>query len=85
MNYQKIEELFVDFILEIIGPTEEKENKRKGIILLIKSIIVNMLNTKLPDYEIYLIPYGSFPCKTYLKDANIDITIFLNQNLQKKY
>ena len=84
MNYQKIEELFVDFILEIIGPTEEKENKRKGIILLIKSIIVNMFNTKLPDYEIYLIPYGSFPCKTYLKDANIDITIFFESKSSKK-
>lgn len=84
MNYKKLEELFVDFILDLIGPTEERENERNTNISIIKSILINSFNYKLPDYNIYILPYGSFPFKTYLKNGDIDLTIILEKKISKK-
>ena len=39
---------------------------------------------ELTDYIIYVIPYGSFPVKSYLKDADIDITICLWSKINKR-
>ena len=76
MNYKKIEELFVDFILNVIGPNEKSESDRNINLSYVKGIILNILTKKLPDYRTHILAYGSFPIKTYLKDADIDITIF---------
>ena len=84
MNYKKIEELFVDLILEIIAPNIEREKERNDSFSIIKEIIINKLYSKLPDYFIYILPYGSFPAKTYLKNADIDITIFFELKSSKK-
>ena len=84
MNYKKIEELFVDFILGIIGPNEERERERNSNLSIVKDIITRILTKKLPDYITHVLPYGSFPIKTYLKDADIDITIFFESKLDKK-
>ena len=84
MNYKKIEELFVDLILEIIAPNIEREKERNDSFSLIKEIIIKKLYSKLPDYFIYILPYGSFPAKTYLKNADIDITIFFELKSSKK-
>ncbi len=83
MNYKKIEELFVDFILDIIGPNEERENERNNNLSIVQKIISKILTNRLPDYITYVLPYGSFPIKTYLKDADIDITIFLQSKSEK--
>ena len=84
MNYKEIEELFIDFILDIIGPNIESENERSSHLKIIKDIILNILKKKLPDYETHVLPYGSFPIKMYLKDADIDITIFFESKVDKK-
>ena len=84
MNYKEIEELFVDFILNIIGPNEESENDRNINLKIITDLILNILKQKLPDYIAHVLPYGSFPIKTYLKDADIDITIFLESKSKKE-
>lgn len=84
MNYKKIEELFVDLILEIIAPNKEREKERNESFSIIKEIIIKKLYSKLPDYFIYILPYGSFPAKTYLKNADIDITIFFELKSSKK-
>ena len=84
MNYKKIEELFVDLILEIIAPNIEREKERNDSFSIIKEIIIKKLYSKLPDYFIYILPYGSFPAKTYLKNADIDITIFFELKSSKK-
>ena len=83
MNYKKIEELFVDLILEIIAPNIEREKERNDSFSIIKEIIIKKLYSKLPDYFIYILPYGSFPAKTYLKNADIDITIFFELKSSK--
>ena len=51
---------------------------------LIKGIIAENLVKELTDYIIYVIPYGSFPVKSYLKDADIDITICLWSKINKR-
>ena len=51
---------------------------------IIKGIITDILKKELPDYIKYVIPYGSFPVKSYLKDADIDITICFESKKDKK-
>ena len=84
MNYQKIEELFVDFILDLIGPNAAREDERNHNLTFVQGIISNILSEKLPDYKAHVLTYGSFPTKTYLKDADIDITIFFESKINKK-
>ena len=84
MNYNKIEELFVDFILDITGPTLERESERSVNLKIVEGIITKIFQIKLPDFTTYLLPYGSYPIKTYLKNADIDITIFFESKIDKK-
>ena len=84
MNYKKLEELFVDYILSIIGPDSTTESQRINNLKIIKEIIIEVLKKELPDYITYVIPYGSFPIKTYLKDADVDITICFESKKEKK-
>ena len=84
MNYNKIEELYVDFILDIIGPNLEREMERNTNLNIVKNIIIKIFNNKLPDYETFIFPYGSYPIKTYLKNADIDITIFFESKSEHK-
>lgn len=42
MNYNKIEELFVDFILDIIGPNLVRENERNEHLKMLKKIITEI-------------------------------------------
>ena len=84
MNYKKLEELFVDYILSIIGPDSITESQRTNNLKIIKQIIIEVLKKELPDYITYVIPYGSFPVKTYLKDADVDITICFESKKEKK-
>ena len=77
MQSEKLEKLFVDFILKRVGPNEESENERNSKFIFIKNIIASSISAKYPDYIPYIFTYGSFPIKTYLKEADIDITIIL--------
>ena len=77
MNKAKIQRLFVDFILNEVGPNEEKEKERNMKYNLVKQIIENSLITNYPNYIPHLFLYGSFSIKTYLKDSDIDIAIVL--------
>ena len=83
MNYKKIEELFVDFILDLTGPTPDQEDERIVKFEATKNIIINKLNKEFPLYDTYILPYGSFPMKVYLKNADIDITIILQSKDEK--
>ena len=83
MNYKKIEELFVDFILDLTGPTPDQEDERIVKFEATKNIIINKLNKEFPLYDTYILPYGSFPMKVYLKNADIDITIILQSKNEK--
>ena len=77
MQSEKVERLFVDFILNEIGPSEEKEKDRNEKYNLVKQIMQNALILNYPEYIPHIFLYGSFSIKTYLKDSDIDITIIL--------
>ena len=74
----------MDFILDILGPNANTENDRNTKLKVVKTIITNLFNQKLPDYITHVYQYGSFPIKTYLKDADIDITIFFESKIEKR-
>jgi len=81
MQSEKIEKLFVEFILNVIGPTEKRENDRNVEYLRVKQIIEETISSKFTEYIPHIFLYGSFPIKTYLKEADIDITIIIeNKN-----
>ena len=84
MNYKKIEELYVDFILDLTGPSQQLEEVRETNFTIVKNIIFNVLNKNFPAHNAYILPYGSYPMKSYLKNADIDITIFLQSKEEEK-
>ena len=53
-------------------------------LIILQVIIIEVFKKKLLDYITYVIPYGSFPIKTYLKDADVDITICFESKKEKK-
>lgn len=83
MDYKKVEELFFDYILSILGPNSSTEELRNNYLDKIKQIITDILVIKLPDYNTHVITYGSFPAKSYLKSADIDITILIESKKGK--
>jgi len=84
MNYNKVEQLYVDFILDLIGPNQDRENQRKINLSIVKDIITKTFDSKLPDFKTYIKAYGSYPIKTYLNNADIDITIFFESKKEQK-
>ena len=83
MNYKKIEELYVDFILELTGPNYELEKLRERNFDLVKRIIIDVFNKQFQDCITYIFHYGSHSTKTYLKNADIDLTILLESKEDK--
>ena len=83
MDYKKLEELFVDYILDIIGPDKEREREREYNLNIINIIINEVLRKNISEYITHIIPYGSFPAKTYLKDADIDITLCFESKINR--
>ncbi|MCQ2819847.1 MAG: nucleotidyltransferase domain-containing protein [archaeon] len=84
MNNFKIERVFSNYMLDLIGPTEERETKFNSVFKMVKIIISERLNKKFPDYESKIFPYGSVPLKTYLKDSDVDITIFFSKKANEE-
>ena len=70
--------------MRIIGPDSLTESERKNNLYIIKGIITDILKKELPDYITYVIPYGSFPVKSYLKDTDTDTTICFKSKKDKK-
>ena len=71
MNKAKLQRLFVDFILNEVGPSEEKEKERNIKYNLVKQIIKNSLTQNYPNYIPHLFLYGSFSIENH--DLLIDI------------
>ena len=84
MDYVKLEHLFTDFIIDLVGPNPERDNIRNLKFAMIKPIMEKALCYEFKDFIPHIFTYGSFSIKTYLKDADIDITIlFEDKNTHK--
>ena len=81
MKSEIVEKVFVEFMLNVIGPSEKRENERNSQYLLIKKILDETISAQFPEIIPHIFLYGSFPIKTYLRDADLDISIILeNKN-----
>lgn len=86
MEYKILQDMFVDFILEKVGPTKEKEDLIKSVFNSIKKIILTSLQEEIKYLNIEIIPFGSFPSKLYIKDSDLDLSIFfLNKDSNTPY
>ena len=73
MDFLKLEHTFTDFIINLVGPSHERDLDRQQKYKTVKTLLNNTFKTS--EYIYHIFTYGSFPIKSYLKDADIDITI----------
>ncbi len=81
-NYKQLENNFVDYILNLVGPNFEIDKSRELKFLFIKNIILKafyMEHSIIP----HIFCYGSYPLRTYLPDSDMDITIILEDKSTK--
>lgn len=76
IKFSKLENLFVEHILNLIGPNRANDYDRNEKLFIIRNIIQSAL---INEHNIipHIFCYGSFPMKTYLPDSDMDITIIL--------
>jgi hypothetical protein len=79
-KFNKLESLFVEHILSLIGPNRENDYDRNEKLFLMKNIIISSLINE-PNIIPHIFCYGSFPMKTYLPDSDMDITIILEDKI----
>ncbi len=75
MDYVKLENKFVDFILDLLGPSDELDKQREDKFLFIKKLLTETFEREYPEIKPHVFCFGSFPLKTYLQDSDLDITI----------
>ena len=75
MDFNKLERTFSDFIINLVGPNAERDKERNDKYTIIKSIMEKSIKKEINAYIPHILTYGSYPIKTYMKDADIDITI----------
>lgn len=80
-NYAQIDNNFADYIINLIGPSSERDESRENKFKSIKKIILKSFQ----DQNIipHIFSFGSFPMRTYLPDSDIDITIILEDKNSK--
>jgi DNA polymerase sigma len=75
-DYSKLENNFVEYILNLIGPNIELDKSREIKFHALKNIISKAFfidQTIIPHFFCY----GSYPLQTYLPDSDMDVTIIL--------
>lgn len=83
MDFTKLENFFVDFILSKVGPTPESDKSREEKFNNIKNILTEAF--KDDSYIPYIFSFGSCSTKTYLTDSDLDITIVFEEKLTNKF
>lgn len=65
----------IDKLIQWLGPTEESEKQRHLVVSYVRVLVQqSLINTSAAD-AIQVFPTGSFPLKTYLPNADIDVSI----------
>lgn len=75
-KYEKLERIFIEYIINLVGPNYENDIYRSEKLKLMISIIKNCFSTE-KNIIPHIFLFGSFPMKTYLPDSDMDITIIL--------
>lgn len=83
MDFTRLENYFVDFILSIVGPTPESDKSRDEKFSKIKNVLMEAF--KDDDYIPHIFSFGSCSTKTYLTDSDLDITIVFEDKVTNKF
>ncbi len=83
MDFSKLENYFVDFILSKVGPTAESDISREEKFRNIKNILIEAFQND--NYIPYIFSFGSCSTKTYLTDSDLDITIIFEEKSSNKF
>lgn len=79
-----LESMFVDFILDKIGPNKSREDSYSKTIQEITKLLVSSTEEEQKTLTVQVHAFGSFPSKLYIDDSDIDVTImFLNKDLSQ--
>jgi DNA polymerase sigma len=78
-KFEKLERIYVEYIINLIGPNEEIEYERCEKFKIVKKILTNSFITE-DNIIPHIFCFGSFPMKTYLPDSDMDITIILEDS-----
>jgi hypothetical protein len=79
-NYFKVEKVFSDYIINLIGPNSNQDYSREMKFKSIKKVLENgfyLENGITP----HVFSFGSFPLRTYMSDSDMDITIILEDRM----
>lgn len=77
-NYSLIEKKFSEYILKLIGPSEEQNKIRESKFQKIKNIFERIFEEQ--GITAHIFSFGSYPIKTYLPESDIDITIIIEDS-----
>lgn len=84
MDYEKIEKIFVQHLIGLIGPNKENDELRETKFQQVKNLITTAIKEENNNKVIpHIFCYGSFPQKTYLQDSDLDITIMFEDKEKK--
>jgi hypothetical protein len=81
MDYLKLEKHFSDYIIDLVGPTEERDKFRVDKFNNIKKIICTAIENENLNLIPHVFCFGSFPLKIYLHDTDLDITVMFEDKL----
>lgn len=75
-KFEQLEKTFVQYIINLIGPSQENEIERSEKFEIMKRLITRSFESEM-DIIPHIFCFGSFPMKTYLPESDMDVTIIL--------
>jgi DNA polymerase sigma len=85
MDFLKLESVFVEYILDLLGPNDDLDKLRIEKFEFIKKIIKEGFAKEYPEIEPHIFLFGSFPLKTYLHESDLDVTIIFQDKITKTF
>lgn len=77
--YNEIDKKFSDYILKLVGPSDEQDQIRELKFKQMKSVLERTFLAQ--GIIAHVFSFGSFPFRTYLPESDIDITIVIEDSL----
>lgn len=78
MDIDSINKCFVEYILNLVGPSSQQNKSRESKLGIIRKVIQDTLDKDVElNLETRVFCFGSYPTQTYLPDSDLDITVML--------